>query len=378
MSTATVPPLVAGSADARPPVIRSRDPRAHSRPTSRDEGWRYLPLARLGALLTDAPGSQVAVSAGEGVIVHRLTAQQRDEGSSLIPGDWCAAHAYAASAGATVLEIPAEATGSQAIPVRVALNEALVHDHLIVRAGAHSDTRVELVVEGAGAAGLLLEVHVGRGARLRLVLDVAVEAAAALLIDGEVVLDSDATFTGLSCQRGGAVVRTAIRVVYRGQGARAELLGLNVTGPGQHHESRPLIHHTVPRCSSDVAYKGVVHGQGSHEVWVGDVIVDAEAVGIDTYELNRTILLDDGARADSVPNLELKTGDVLRAGHASVTGRLDAEQMFYLQARGLPAHVARQLIIRGFFTDLLDRVGDEALAERLLAALDEAMASVDA
>jgi Fe-S cluster assembly protein SufD len=109
-------------------------------------------------------------------------------------------------------------------------------------------------------------------------------------------------------------------------------------------------------------------------VWVGDVYVRHTATDIDTYELNRNLLLDDGPRADSVPNLELETGNITRAGHASVTGKLDADQLFYLQSRGITEPEARRLVVRGFFADLVDRIGDTELAERVATAVEAALA----
>ena len=87
------------------------------------------------------------------------------------------------------------------------------------------------------------------------------------------------------------------------------------------------------------------------------MLIRAEAEGTDTYELNRNLLLTDGARADSVPNLEIETGEIVGAGHASATGRFDDEQLFYLQARGIPEDEARRLVVRGFFADVLDQIG---------------------
>lgn len=120
-----------------------------------------------------------------------------------------------------------------------------------------------------------------------------------------------------------------------------------------------------------MTYKGALEGQGTHTVWIGDVLVRAEAVGIDTYEVNRNLVLSDGARADSVPNLELETGEVVGAGHASATGRFDDEQMFYLQARGITEELARVLVVRGFFADILMRTGIPGLAEEVMAGIDK-------
>ena len=100
-------------------------------------------------------------------------------------------------------------------------------------------------------------------------------------------------------------------------------------------------------------------------MWVGDVLIRAAAEGTDTYELNRNLVLSDGARADSVPNLEIETGLIEGAGHASATGRFDDEQLFYLRARGIPEDDARRLVVRGFFAELIHEIGVPAVEERL-------------
>ncbi len=102
------------------------------------------------------------------------------------------------------------------------------------------------------------------------------------------------------------------------------------------------------------------------------MLIRAAAEGTDTYELNRNLVLTDGARADSVPNLEIETGEIVGAGHACATGRFDDEQLFYLQARGIPEDQARRLVVRGFFADILaaDRRRRRS-QERLMGAIDD-------
>jgi Fe-S cluster assembly protein SufD len=109
-------------------------------------------------------------------------------------------------------------------------------------------------------------------------------------------------------------------------------------------------------------------------VWIGDVLIRAAAEGTDTYELNRNLVLTDGARADSVPNLEIETGEIVGAGHASATGRFDDEQLFYLQSRGIPAEEARRLVVRGFFADIINQIGIPAVQARLLAQVEKELA----
>ena len=109
---------------------------------------------------------------------------------------------------------------------------------------------------------------------------------------------------------------------------------------------------------------------------IGDVYIHKGADGTDTYELNRNLLLSDGARADSVPNLEIETGEIVGAGHASTTGRFDDEQLFYLQSRGIPADIARRLVIRGFFAEIINKLKSAELEERLMQRIDDELAKV--
>jgi Fe-S cluster assembly protein SufD len=123
-----------------------------------------------------------------------------------------------------------------------------------------------------------------------------------------------------------------------------------------------------------VEYKGALQGQDAHSVWIGDVLIRAEAVGTDTYERNRNLLLTEGARADSVPNLEILTGEVVGAGHASASGRLEDHHLFYLMARGIPMAEARRLVIRGFFGQLISRIEVPDLRDRITGAIEAELA----
>ena len=169
---------------------------------------------------------------------------------------------------------------------------------------------------------------------------------------------------------GGDVVRVSTSLAYEGEGGEAELLGAYVTEAGEHQEHRVFVNHGPANCTSNVAYKGALQGQGAHSVWIGDVLIQAQAANTDTYELNRNLVLTEGAKADSVPNLEIETGDIASAGHASATGRFDEEQLFYLQARGIPEDIARRLVVRGFFAELVEQIGVESVQQKLMAAIE--------
>ena len=166
------------------------------------------------------------------------------------------------------------------------------------------------------------------------------------------------------------MVRVAPSVRYAGPGGDAELLGLYFADAGQHLEHRLFVDHAEPNCRSRVDYKGALQGDQAHTVWIGDVLIRPEATGTDTYERNRNLLLTDGARADSVPNLEILTGEVAGAGHASASGRLEDHHLFYLMARGIPLEEARRLVIRGFFGELISKIGVPELRDRISAAVE--------
>ena len=142
---------------------------------------------------------------------------------------------------------------------------------------------------------------------------------------------------------------------FAGPGGDAELLGLSFADAGQHQEPGCYVDHAVPHCRSRRDVQGRAAGRGTR-TRCGSATCGSgrRRVGTDTYELNRNLLLTDGARADSVPNLEIETGEIAGAGHASATGRFDDQQLFYLQARGIPEIEARRLVVRGFFADVID------------------------
>jgi Fe-S cluster assembly protein SufD len=173
---------------------------------------------------------------------------------------------------------------------------------------------------------------------------------------------------------GGGVVRVNPNVELAGAGARGELYGLSFADAGQHLESQVYLHHKGAQTVGDVLYKGALQGESAHSVWIGDVLIGPDAVGTDSYEANRNLVLTDGARADSIPNLEIETGDIRGAGHASATGRFDDEQLFYLQARGIDPEQARRLVVLGFLMEIVQKIGIAELEERLVGAIEAELA----
>jgi Fe-S cluster assembly protein SufD len=232
--------------------------------------------------------------------------------------------------------------------------------------------RATVVIDQRGSATYAdnVEIVVGDSGDLE-VISIADWAADSVQVSAHhATVGRDARFKHVAVTLGGSLVRLSPTVSYSGPGGDAELYGICFADAGQHLEHRLFVDHGLPNCRSLVRYKGALSGDDAHTVWIGDVLIRPEATGTDTYEYNRNLVLTDKARADSVPNLEILTGEVVGAGHASANGKLEEEHLFYLMARGIPEAEARRLVIRGFFGELIDRVSVPELRERVTASIE--------
>jgi Fe-S cluster assembly protein SufD len=243
-----------------------------------------------------------------------------------------------------------------------------------------SNARATVILSNTGDTLLAedFEFKVESGASLTFVSLQEWDSQSVYLAKHHAVVDKDAKFKSITVTIGGSVVRLLPTVEFTGTGADAELLGVYFATSGQYFEHRIFVDHCVPQAKSRVNYKGALSGDKAHTVWIGDVFIRANAEGTDTYELNRNLLLTDGARADSVPNLEIETGEIVGAGHASTTGRFDDEQLFYLMSRGISIEDARRLVVRGFFSEIIGEISDEQVQERLMNRIDSELIKVGA
>ena len=344
----------------------------------RAEEWKFTPLAPLAPLFEPAGADAVRLGvtvAGDEQVTHAVRPSRQRP--SYVPGDRAAAVAWAdaeATGGSDVVSIAAEA--QLEIPVTVALSAdgGRSVGHLVIEAGPYSRATVVVDHAGSGAIASGIEVRVGEGAHLSVVSVQQWDAGTVHVSQQEALVGRDATYRHVAVTLGGQLVRVSATVRYDGPGGDAQLLGVYFADAGQHLEHRSFVDHQAERCRSNVTYKGALQGATARTVWVGDVLIGAGALGTDTYELNRNLVLTDGARADSVPNLEIETGEIVGAGHASATGRFDDEQLFYLCSRGIPADVARQMVVRAFFYEVLQQIGVPEVTERLAAAIDAELA----
>ncbi|KAA6217044.1 Fe-S cluster assembly protein SufD [Streptomyces filamentosus] len=344
-------------------------------PHGREEEWRFTPLARLrglhdGTAVATGEGVRVEIEAPEGVTVETVGREDERLRKAGKPVDRVAAQAYSSFEKASVVTVAKEAVLTEPIRVAVHGQGGVAFGHHVIELGAFAEAVV--VIDHTGDAVLAANVDfvLGDGAKLTVVSVQDWDKDAVHVAQHNALLGRDASFKSVVVTFGGDVVRLHPRVNYAGPGGSAELFGLYFTDAGQHQEHRLLVDHDTPHCTSNVAYKGALQGQDAHAVWIGDVLIQAAAEGTDTYELNRNLVLTDGARVDSVPNLEIETGEIAGAGHASATGRFDDEQLFYLMARGIPETEARRLVVRGFFAELVQQIGLPDVEERLIAKVE--------
>lgn len=187
------------------------------------------------------------------------------------------------------------------------------------------------------------------------------------------VTERDSALVGLSLVTGGAVVKMHVESSLIGRGSSSELLALGVGRNAQHADFYTLQDHIGPDTRSDLLFKSALKDQ-SRAVYYGVTRVGLEAKNSDANQENRNLLLSRDARADSDPVLEILTSNVIRASHGATAGPVDEEQLFYLQARGIPYAQAEALLVAGFMSQVVDRIPDEQLRTEVTASLDERMA----
>lgn len=372
-------------ADVRPERLRSNDPADFPEITGREEEWRFTPLDRLRRLL-DADADVTSTGAltvdghawpgADGVTLAPLTVD--DPLLADLPPAVDVLAARAAGAAVTALRVAKAAEPAEPIVLqRTARADQVLFDHLVIEVAEQA--RATVVLEHTGPARLVgkVSILVGDGAALDLVQVRTWDADALESTHVATRVGRDARFRSTSVTLGGSLVRVTETVDFTAPGADVELRGLALADDGQHLEHRLLVDHSAPHCRSRVTYKNALQGDEAHTVWIGDVLIRAQAVGTDTYETNRNLLLTPDARADAVPNLEIETGEIAGAGHASATGRFDDEQLFYLQSRGIDPDTARRLVVHGFFAEVIEQIGVPELQDRLMAAVAADLGQVD-
>lgn len=341
--------------------------------------WRYLQPEQLNGLDADVLGeyeAEVSFVSTDDVKISWIESTDARVGSIGVPEDRVAAAAYTNASKTLLVEVAENAEVAQPVVVKISATHSTPSAlHILVVAKKFSKATLIVDHNGLGNLAEIIEIDVQDEAKLNIVSvqnwengSAHVSAHFSKLARNSYLKHSIASF-------GGDLVRITPVTTFTGPGAEVEMNGVYFASAGQHLENRPFVDHAAPNCKSRVTYKGALQGNKAHTVWIGDVLIRVVAEGTDTYELNRNLLLTDGARADSVPNLEIETGEIEGAGHASASGRFDDEQLFYLQARGMTVDDARRLVVLGFLVDILQRTGVEDLVESLTKVVEEKLGS---
>lgn len=310
--------------------------------TGREEAWRFTPLKTFGPLLA-----------------HAITPEDFDDS---VPQPDIVTTIVDRNADVEVIDL----VDGENRTIEISESGEIAYRAIHCRVPANASAKATFVFTGTGTCAVHLVTTVESGARLVVNSLQEWSAGAIHLMRHDVLPGRDASIRVGAVTLGGDAVRIDTRVHFDEPGASVELFGLSFGSEQQFQEHRSTVNHNAAHCSSSVVHKTVADGH-AHQVWVGDIVIRASGTGADSYELNRNLLLSETARADSVPNLELETGDVVGAGHASATGRFDDEQIFYLQSRGIPPSQARRMVVEGFFAELLDSMELGETADRLLA-----------
>lgn len=173
----------------------------------------------------------------------------------------------------------------------------------------------------------------------------------------------DAEVKNISVHLGAQRARFESYSKLNGPGANLELCALTIANGQQEFDQRTFQDHAAPRATSNLLYKNALLDE-ARTIFAGMIRVEPDAAETDAYQQNRNLLLNPTAEADSLPGLEIQNQNV-RCTHGATTSRLDQEELFYLRSRGLPRNTAYQLLVFGFFEEIIQKVGHEALAELL-------------
>lgn len=254
------------------------------------------------------------------------------------------------------------------VPRGVALDEPLINinwhtaqkslffPHLLVVMEENSQLRILDILKGTGentAHVPAFEFSLAQASNLKYIRLQQLPLSSTSLGYQRAFVGRDAHLTTGVVNLGGRLVRDAIQARMAGTGSTARMLGAYVAGEGQHFDHYTLQEHAAGHSMSDLLFKGAMSGNG-RSVFNGKIIVYPGAQKTDAYQKNRNLLLSKGARADSIPQLEIAADDV-RCSHGATMSRVQENELFYLMSRGLTRRMAEELLIFGFIDEVLDK-----------------------
>jgi Fe-S cluster assembly protein SufD len=383
-------------------------------PTTRDEEWRFTDISSL-TKTSFQPAARVALpemselsafavpeAAISLVFVDGVYTPELSSGKKLPDGIVVASLAAALSANDPAIEPHLARHAGFENDVFTALNTAFLRDGAYIHIGKdrkyaapvhllHVTTQTEaaayprcLVVAEAGSECTVIEDYVtltdgayfndavteivaGEGARVRHVRLQRESAAAFHIANCAVALARGAAYASHAVSLGARLSRLNLNVLQQGEGVEVKMDGLALISGRQLADSHTLMDHARPSGKCQQLYKCIVGG-GAHAVFNGKIVVRPGAQLTDSAQQNRTLLLSDRARVDAKPQLEIFADDV-KCAHGAAIGQLDAEQLFYLQSRGLATQSARNLLTYAFAAEVVDRIPVPSLVKRLEKAV---------
>ncbi|MGY3128949.1 Fe-S cluster assembly protein SufD [Agrococcus sp. UYP33] len=350
-------------------------------PTGREVNWKLSDVRRLAPLFVDeetetaTPGIEYDVEAlvERGLLVESTGLDAPVRGEIFRPEDVVGAIAWKRGVNALHVRLPEGREQTEPVIARLHGTGADRHAnaHIVIEAMPGSIGTVVLHHSGSARYAQNVEILVRDGARLTVISVQDWEDDSVHASTHQAVVGEGAFLKHMVVSFGGGVVRVNPSMRLAGHRAEGEMYGLSFADAGQHIESQVFMFHEGTETRGNVLYKGALQGIGARSVWVGDVLIGRDATGTDSYEKNQNLVLTDGARADSIPNLEIQTGDIAGAGHASATGRFDDEQLFYLESRGIDEEQARRLVVIGFLMEIVQKIGVPEIEQRLAEAIEE-------
>lgn len=355
----------------RPTGVRREDFAPLSR---RDLTWKFSPVDAVTALVeSDLDGAHISASvlgaSSAKVNLSWIDSTDQRVGLAGLPEDRAVAAAWESAEKILLVSVAGEQSDEIVLSLS-GFDRGASALHVLIDVAPQSHTSMSVQYGGSVLLSEVVEVLVGDGSSFNVTFCYE-ETSASIHVGAHFMrLGRDTNLTHALVALSGGVVRVNPSAHLACAGASVEMLGLYTPGDNEHVEHHVYVNHDAPHTTSNVLYKGALRSATSRAVWIGDVLIGATATGTDSYEQNRNLILAEGARADSVPNLEIETGDIVGAGHASATGRFDEEQLFYLESRGIPESEARMLVVRGFLNEVAQKLGSAKVAALVEETLD--------
>ncbi|CAN5264958.1 Fe-S cluster assembly protein SufD [soil metagenome] len=347
-------------------------------PTHRDEDWRFTDPRRIDLQreMTASParfsptGPLVIDTLSRAAVQHPDLVRQH-LGTGVPPEETFAALALAAFEDGVFVHVPADLEVGEPITIDVEAVAGTQVRWVLVVAERHAKATVLLTQSGSAEATVIdvVEAIVGDGATLNLVTTQDWGAGVSHVTTHRGKVGRDATYQHTEVTLGGDTVYVRPDVWLSGKGGSGEMLGVYFPTGRQKVEHRSLIFHDADHTTSDYVHKGALSGE-SHATWYGNIRIDIDAKQTVSDETNRNLILSPGARADTLPFLEIETADVAACCHHSSVGQVDEVQLWYLQSRGISRKDAAQMLVYAFFADVLERVDAPGVAERVLADIE--------